>query len=887
MLRLRRYRTFLVFAIFTTFILYRFHGGQWTPEPPLLAEQHKDQVHAAAPFPRESVTETESYAATTSTAESTLEQAHSTSTEPTSKPTQGIAEPTRPQPDETSSTTPEPQTSTDSSDQNAVPLPALATKTIAHWSKLPENFPVPSESLIQLPSGKPKAIPKIQHVFSDESSRSRIERERKQATIKKLFKRAWAGYKERAWLQDELTPVSGKFRNTFCGWGATLVDGLDTLWIMGFEDEFKDALAALKEIDFTTSERLDIPLFETTIRYLGGLLGAYDVSGGKYSILVKKAVELADVLMGAFDTPNRMPITYYYWKPDFASQPHRASTKIVLAELGSLSVEFTRLSQITRDPKYFDAVQRITNELEKSQDKTRLPGLWPKYIDGSGCATQRQQLYSSPEHKGTGQAVVGPPTDATREDEVREGQKLSGGLADEVGAADVNGTPKDHSEIRKTQKDLPSKPKQDVIKKPPPPTMVKPLEDKPRAGNAEALDRQASAGKTEGHQLGWGSGGKELPRSGKRNFKRQSDADDHHDNDHHGDDDDNSDDDSNDRHCVPQGLESPPYTSADSFTLGAMADSLYEYFPKEFMLLGGQEQYRRMYEKSVEAAKRHIFFRPMTPTGRDILISGSISASDEGPHSLIPDGEHLGCFTGGMLAMGAKIFEREEDLAVGTKLTEGCVWAYESTASGIMPEHFTLIPCQTKDCAWNETRWLEAIASDYVEPYRPPPKIKAKPEAGTARSKPIANTTDAIEAAVPTPPDEDRDDEDQSESDDPAPPRTKEEIATEIINDTRLPPGYKTINTRGYLLRPEAIESVFILYRITGDSSWQTKGWKMFQAIENATTAEFGSSAINDVTVTEPTQDDKMESFFLAETLKYFYLLFSEPNVISLDDYVL
>jgi mannosyl-oligosaccharide alpha-1,2-mannosidase len=142
-----------------------------------------------------------------------------------------------------------------------------------------------------------------------------MERERKQAAIKQQFKKAWTGYKEHAWLQDELAPVTGGFRNPFCGWAATLVDSLDTLWIMGFEEEFKEALDALKKIDFTTSIRQDIPVFETTIRYLGGLLGAYDVSGGKYSILVEKAVELADVLMGAFDTPNRMPMMYYQWKP--------------------------------------------------------------------------------------------------------------------------------------------------------------------------------------------------------------------------------------------------------------------------------------------------------------------------------------------------------------------------------------------------------------------------------------------------------------------------------------------------------------------------------------------------------------------------------------------
>ena len=61
----------------------------------------------------------------------------------------------------------------------------------------------------------------------------------------------------------------------------------------------------------------------------------------------------------------------------------------------------------------------------------------------------------------------------------------------------------------------------------------------------------------------------------------------------------------------------------------------------------------------------------------------------------------------------------------------------------------------------------------------------------------------------------------------------------------------------------------------------------MFNAIQNHTRVEFGNSAIRDVTHEEPGFLDEMESFWLAETLKYFYLLFSDPSVISLDDYVL
>lgn len=90
-----------------------------------------------------------------------------------------------------------------------------------------------------------------------------------------------------------------------------MVDSLDSLWIMGMEKEFEEALEQVARINFKTSNRKDIPVFETVIRYLGGLISAFDLTPGKYSILLDKAMELAEILMGAFDTPNRMPITYY------------------------------------------------------------------------------------------------------------------------------------------------------------------------------------------------------------------------------------------------------------------------------------------------------------------------------------------------------------------------------------------------------------------------------------------------------------------------------------------------------------------------------------------------------------------------------------------------
>jgi mannosyl-oligosaccharide alpha-1,2-mannosidase len=193
-----------------------------------------------------------------------------------------------------------------------VPIP---DKPPIHWKKTPDHFPIPPEKLIRLPTEKPLDIPKIQAVFKDESPVQKKAREVKLAKIKEAFQFSWDGYKTHAWMHDELTPTTGSYKDPFNGWAATLVDSLDTLWIMGMEDEFRQAMLAIREIDFTTSLRHDIPVFETTIRYLGGLLSAYDLTGGKQDILLRLAKELGDVLMGAFDTPNRMPLTYYYWMP--------------------------------------------------------------------------------------------------------------------------------------------------------------------------------------------------------------------------------------------------------------------------------------------------------------------------------------------------------------------------------------------------------------------------------------------------------------------------------------------------------------------------------------------------------------------------------------------
>jgi mannosyl-oligosaccharide alpha-1,2-mannosidase len=177
----------------------------------------------------------------------------------------------------------------------------------------PERYPVPPKSLLRLPRHRPKNIPKIQHAPLPETVAEKRKRVARLQEVKDAFLHSWKGYKQEAWGKDELRPIEGGFKTPFCGWAATMVDSLDTLWIMGLREEFEISLVELRNVDFTNTEGCMINLFETTIRHLGGMLAAFDISGGRYTVLVEKAVELAEVLITAFDTPNRMPSPHYLW----------------------------------------------------------------------------------------------------------------------------------------------------------------------------------------------------------------------------------------------------------------------------------------------------------------------------------------------------------------------------------------------------------------------------------------------------------------------------------------------------------------------------------------------------------------------------------------------
>uniref|UniRef100_A0A8C6JEU7 alpha-1,2-Mannosidase n=1 Tax=Melopsittacus undulatus TaxID=13146 RepID=A0A8C6JEU7_MELUD len=94
------------------------------------------------------------------------------------------------------------------------------------------------------------------------------------------------------------------------------------------------------------------------------------------------------------------------------------------------------------------------------------------------------------------------------------------------------------------------------------------------------------------------------------------------------------------------------------------------------------------------------------------------------------------------------------------------------------------------------------------------------------------------------------------------------------------------LSERYYILRPEVVESYMYMWRLTHDPKYRQWGWEVVKALEKHCRVEAGFSGIRDVYTTTPTHDNMQQSFFLAETLKYLYLLFCEDDVLSLDDWV-
>ena len=142
---------------------------------------------------------------------------------------------------------------------------------------------------------------------------------KRQKKVVEAFKHAWEGYRKYAWGHDELRPISRSSSEWF-GLGLTIIDSLDTMLLMNLREEFQQARDWVAN-GLTFDKSVDVNLFETTIRVLGGLLSAYHLS--QDDLFLKKAVSTCIYLIITMLTIHQS----HYEKSDWS----RAFNQITIA----------------------------------------------------------------------------------------------------------------------------------------------------------------------------------------------------------------------------------------------------------------------------------------------------------------------------------------------------------------------------------------------------------------------------------------------------------------------------------------------------------------------------------------------------------------------------
>ncbi|CAK1357021.1 unnamed protein product [Cercospora beticola] len=245
-------------------------------------------------------------------------------------------------------------------------------------TKAPPVPPVPSKNTTS-PITSSNSIGSCKNV---QSSNIRAD-ETRAAAVKEAFLHGWNAYVKYANGFDELGPLALNGTNNRYGWGLTIVDSIDTAIIMGLTDIVNDMLDFISGVDFTKTEFVEadegVNLFETNIRYIGGLLGAYDlIKSGQFGtydqqkidMLLTQATILADKVAYGFNTPSGLPAAFANFTSnepvyDTYTDPVTNTTynSTNAASIGTFLLEWGRLSDLTGNSSYREIVEKADSYL--------------------------------------------------------------------------------------------------------------------------------------------------------------------------------------------------------------------------------------------------------------------------------------------------------------------------------------------------------------------------------------------------------------------------------------------------------------------------------------------------------------------------------------------
>eukprot|EP00927_Polykrikos_kofoidii_P026415 TRINITY_DN23514_c0_g2_i1.p1 TRINITY_DN23514_c0_g2~~TRINITY_DN23514_c0_g2_i1.p1 ORF type:complete len:718 (-),score=93.84 TRINITY_DN23514_c0_g2_i1:418-2571(-) len=224
-----------------------------------------------------------------------------------------------------------------------------------------------------LPLQHPAALPSLVpgQVADEATLRKRAE------AIRDAMRHAWSSYRKLAWGFDDLKPISGRGSNGHFQHAVTMVDSLDTLWIMGMRAEFDDARNWIAQHLPSKLGRLSASasVFETTIRTLGGLLSAYDLS--KDELFLDLSKQLGARIIATANGRGVFPYTFGGGTGGMNCPS--------LAESGTNQVEFAYLAHVTGDDSFWKRSERFYTTIKR---KNSLDGLWPNcWESGRGKIT--------------------------------------------------------------------------------------------------------------------------------------------------------------------------------------------------------------------------------------------------------------------------------------------------------------------------------------------------------------------------------------------------------------------------------------------------------------------------------------------------------------------
>ena len=192
--------------------------------------------------------------------------------------------------------------------------------------------------------------------------------------------------------KDEFHPVSKRgYQMTPKGMGWIIVDALDTMMLMNLTSRLSHAREWMTtSLDYEQDQ--EVNTFETTIRMLGGLLSAHylstefpdmapltddDEGAAGEDLYLEKAKDLADRLMGAFESPSGVPFASVNLKTSVGVPSHDDGGASSTAEAATLQLELKYLSKLTGEAFYWEKAEKVIQVID---DNGMQDGLLPIYI---------------------------------------------------------------------------------------------------------------------------------------------------------------------------------------------------------------------------------------------------------------------------------------------------------------------------------------------------------------------------------------------------------------------------------------------------------------------------------------------------------------------------